>query len=455
MLDFSILVVDDDENHRNGMMTLLEEEGFKVDSAQNGREGTEKLEQNIYDLILTDYKMNEMDGMKFLKHINSHYPSLRVIMITGFGTIEHAVEAMQHGAINYITKPIKPQELLKLIRGLMHDGDDEASREETERQLQKYYHFHKIVGQTKVMQNVYRKIKEVAPTDISVLIIGESGTGKELVANAIHEMSPRKSGPFVAVNTGAIPRELIASELFGHLKGAFTGAISDKKGKFEEANDGTLFLDEISTMDHQVQISLLRVLETQVIERVGSNRSIKVNVRTIAATNESPEDLIQKDKFREDLYYRLNVFTIELPPLRERKTDITYLANYYRQMFNLELSKNVTGFDSDVMEALKKYPWPGNVRELRNIVLRSVLASENEKTIKLSSLPKNILKPDLGGTNITFKPGTSLSEVEKTMIIQTLKAVKGNKLKASNILGISRRSLYNKLEEYNIPIEEV
>jgi two-component system response regulator HydG len=305
------------------------------------------------------------------------------------------------------------------------------------------------------MQNVYRKIKEVAPTDISVLIIGESGTGKELVANAIHEMSPRKSGPFVAVNTGAIPRELIASELFGHLKGAFTGAISDKKGKFEEADDGTLFLDEISTMDHQVQISLLRVLETQVIERVGSNRSINVNVRTIAATNESPEDLIQKDKFREDLYYRLNVFTIELPPLRDRKTDITYLANYYRQMFNLELSKNVTGFDSDVMEALKKYPWPGNVRELRNIVLRSVLASENEKPIKLSSLPKNILKPDLGGTNITFKPGTSLSEVEKTMIIQTLKAVKGNKLKASNILGISRRSLYNKLEEYNIPIEEV
>ena len=454
MSDFSILVVDDDENHRGGMLTLLEEEGFKVDSAQNGREGVEKLEQNIYDLILTDYKMNEMDGMNFLKHITSNYPSLKVIMITGFGTIEHAVEAMQQGAINYITKPVKPQELLKTIRNLTQTEMGELSREKTEEQLKKYHHFHKLVGQTKAMQQVYRKIKEVAPTDISVLIVGESGTGKELVANAIHDLSPRKNGPFVAVNTGAIPRELIASELFGHLKGAFTGAISDKKGKFEEADGGTLFLDEISTMGQQVQISLLRVLETQVIERVGSNRSIKVNVRTIAATNESPDDLIQKDKFREDLYYRLNVFTIELPPLRERKTDITYLANYYRQMFNLELSKNVSGFDPEVMEALKNYHWPGNVRELRNIILRAVLSAENEKSIKLSSIPKNVIKPDMGGTNITFKPGTSLSEVEKTMIIQTLKAVKGNKLKASNILGISRRSLYNKLEEYEIPVEE-
>ena len=455
MIDFSILIVDDDENHRSGMMTLLEEEGLKVESAQNGREGIEKLDQNIYDLILTDYKMNEMDGMKFLKYVKANFPSVKVIMITGYGTIEHAVEAMQHGAISYIAKPVKPQELLKTIRGFIQTEVEELSREKTDEQLKKYYHFHKLVGQTKVMQQVYRKIKEVAPTDISVLIVGESGTGKELVANAIHELSSRKKGPFVAVNTGAIPRDLIASELFGHLKGAFTGAISDKKGKFEEADGGTLFLDEISTMGQQVQISLLRVLETQVIERVGSNRSIKVNVRTIAATNESPDDLIQKDKFREDLYYRLNVFTIELPPLRERKPDITYLANYYRQMFNLELSKNVSGFDSDAMDALKKYPWPGNVRELRNIILRSVLSAEKEKSIKLSSLPKNIIKPAMGGTNITFKPGTSLSEVEKTMIIQTLKAVRGNKLKASNILGISRRSLYNKLEEYGIPVEEI
>lgn len=455
MSEFSILIVDDDKNHRGGMMTLLEEEGFKVDSAQNGREGIEKLERNIYDLILTDYKMNEMDGMKFLKHITANYPSLKVIMVTGFGSIEHAVEAMQHGAINYITKPVKPQKLIETIHSVLQDEDGEWSQEKTEEQLKKYYHFHKMLGQTQAMQQVYRKIKEVAPTDISVLIIGESGTGKELVANAIHDLSPRRKGPFVAVNTGAIPRELIASELFGHLKGAFTGAISDKKGKFEEADGGTLFLDEISTMDQRVQISLLRVLETQVVERVGSNRSIKVNVRTIAATNENPDDLIHKDRFREDLYYRLNVFTIELPPLRERIADIGYLTDYYRQMFNLELSKNVTGFDSNVIEALKKYHWPGNVRELRNIVLRTVLSAENDKPIRLGYLPKNIVKPGMGGADITFKPGTSLSEVEKTMIIQTLKAVNGNKLKAAKVLGISRRSLYNKLEEYQIPVDEI
>jgi len=455
MRNLSILVVDDDENNRSGMMTLLEEHDFKVDGARNGLEGISKLEQNVYDLILTDYKMDKMDGMKLLEHIKLNYPSLKVIMITGYGSIEHAVEAMQHGAIDYIAKPPNPPKLIQKIRDLFQHRNEIIPQEEIEQQLKKHHHFHKMVGQSKEMQQVYKKINEVAPTDISVLIIGESGTGKELVANAIHDLSPRGKGPFVAVNTGAIPRELIASELFGHLKGAFTGAISDKKGKFEEADVGTLFLDEISTMDQRVQISLLRVLETQIVERVGSNRSIKVNVRTIAATNENPDDLVNKERLREDLYYRLNVFAIELPPLRQRTVDIQYLANYYRNMFNLELSKRMTGFEPEAMEALKKYNWPGNVRELRNIVLRAVLTAENDHPIRLSHLPKNIIKPGMGNINITFKPGTPLSEVEKTMIIQTLKAVNGNKLKAANILGISRRSLYNKLEEYNIPTEEI
>lgn len=437
------------------MMTFLEEHGFKVDGARNGLEAVSKLEMSIYDLILTDYKMDKMDGMKLLEHIRIDYPSLKVIMMTGYGSIEHAVEAMQHGAIDYFPKPPNLPKLIQKIKDLFEYEDETISHEEIEQQLDKHHHFHKMVGQSKEMQQVYKKINEVAHTDISVLIIGESGTGKELVANAIHDLSPRKEGPFVAVNTGAIPRELIASELFGHLKGAFTGAISDKKGKFEEADMGTLFLDEISTMDQRVQISLLRVLETQIIERVGSNRSIKVNVRTIAATNENPDKLVNKERLREDLYYRLNVFTIELPPLRERQPDIAYLANYYRHMFNMELSKRMTGFEPNAMEALKKYHWPGNVRELRNIVLRAVLTAENDNPIRLSHLPKNIIKPGMGDVNITFKPGTPLSEVEKTMIIQTLKAVNGNKLKAANILGISRRSLYNKLEEYNIPDDEI
>ncbi|MFQ5583931.1 MAG: sigma-54-dependent transcriptional regulator, partial [Calditrichia bacterium] len=430
MNDYRILVVDDDENLRTGMMTILEEEGFRVDGARNGREGIERLDHAVYDLILTDYKMNEIDGMRLLKHLKTNFPALKVIMITGYGSIEHAVEAMQHGAINYLPKPVAPQKLLEVVQNILKAEPPEATPEEKEQQLKKYHHFHKLVGQSKVMQQVYRKIKEVAVTDIPVLVVGESGTGKELVANAVHDMSPRSQGPFVAVNTGAIPRELIASELFGHLKGAFTGAISDKKGKFEEANHGTLFLDEISTMDSRVQISLLRVLETQVFERVGSNRSIKVDVRIIAATNEKPEDLIEKKQFREDLFYRLNVFAIELPPLRERVADIPYLANYYRQMFNLELKKQISGFTDEALEALKKYQWAGNVRELRNIVLRAVLTAPANGEIKVSHLPRGIVKPGIAQVNITFKPGTPLSEVEKTMIIQTLKAVKGNKLKA-------------------------
>ncbi len=300
------------------------------------------------------------------------------------------------------------------------------------------------------MQAVYRKIKEVAATDVPVLIIGESGTGKELVAAAIHEMSNRKIGPFVAVNTGAIARDLVASELFGHLKGAFTGAIGDKKGRFEEANNGTLFLDEIGTMSMAVQISLLRVLETHVIERVGSGRPISVDVRIIAASNEALENLIEKNLFRQDLYYRLNVFSISVPPLRERKPDIIYLVNYYREMFNKELNKDVRSFTPEAIQALKAYDWPGNVRELRNVMLRTILSSGAAQTIDLKNLPSVVLKPGLKGRQISFRPGTSLLEVEKTMILQTLKAVNGNKVKAANILGISRRSLYNKLEEYQI-----
>lgn len=448
MENYRILIVDDDENLRIGMATILEDEGFEVHEAANGREGIEKLEQEVYDLIITDYKMNEMDGMRMLKQLKNDYPSLKVIMVTGFGSIEHAVEAMKLGAINYMTKPVKPKQLVQLVKNVLQVDEEELTPQQKQNRLKKFSHFHQLVGQSKPMQQVYRKIKEVVPTDIPVLIAGESGTGKEMVAQAIHELSKRKNGPFIAVNTGAIPRELIASELFGHLKGAFTGAIADKKGKFEEATLGTLFLDEIGTMGMEVQISLLRVLENQVIERVGSNRSIKVDVRIIAATNDNLEKLIEENKFREDLFYRLNVFAIELPPLRERLADIPYLSNYYREMFNLELGKKVTEISSPALDALKQYHWPGNVRELRNVILRAVLTANDRIDVK--HLPNNIIKPGLAQVNITFKPGIALSEVEKTMIIQTLKAVKGNKLKAASILGISRRSLYNKLEEYDI-----
>jgi two-component system response regulator HydG/two-component system response regulator AtoC len=453
MENYRILIVDDDENLRIGIATILEDEGFEVHEAENGREGLEKLDQEVYDLIITDYKMNEMDGMRMLKQIKNEYPSIKVIMVTGFGSIEHAVEAIKLGAINYLTKPIKPKQLVQLVKNVLQVDEEDLTPQQKRDRLKKFYHFHQLVGQSKPMQQVYRKIKEVVPTDIPVLIIGESGTGKEMVAQAIHELSRRKNASFIAVNTGAIPKELVASELFGHLKGAFTGAIADKKGKFEEATEGTLFLDEIGTMSPEVQISLLRVLENQIIERVGSNRSIKVDVRILTATNDNLEKLIEENKFREDLYYRLNVFTIEIPPLRERQVDIPYLAKYYREMFNLELGKKVAEITAPAMDSLKSYHWPGNVRELRNIILRGVLTAKDR--IDVRHLPSNIIKPGLAQVNITFKPGIALSEVEKTMIIQTLKAVRGNKLKAATILGISRRSLYNKLEEYNIQDAEV
>ncbi len=448
-----ILIVDDDENHRIGMMTLLEEEGFEVAGAGNGREGIAVLEQEAFDLVITDYRMNEMDGMKFLKHLQANFPALKVIMVTGYGSIEHAVEAMQEGAINYITKPVKPQKLIEAIKHVFESEEEEAG--DISDRLRSFYHFHQLVGRSKPMQQVYARIQEVAETDVPVMILGESGTGKELVARAIHDLSQRKDGPFVAVNTGAIPGELIASELFGHLKGAFTGAIADKKGKFEEAHRGTLFLDEIGTMSLPVQISLLRVLETQVIERVGSNRPIQVDVRIITATNENIQQMIAEGKFREDLYYRLNVFTIELPPLRERKMDIPYLAHYYREMFNLQLKRRIRDIDPEAIKVLQQYHWPGNVREFRNVMLRSVLAAGKATVLKPSHIPPEVRKPALGKGAIVFQPGTSLAEVERKMIIETLKAVGGNKLRAASVLGISRRSLYNKLEEYGIDPERL
>lgn len=442
-----ILIIDDDENLRDGLLNLLGLEGYDVKGAEDGKIALEMLEDQIFDLVITDYKMQDIDGMRFLKTISKRYPTLKVIMITGYGSIEHAVEAMQAGALNYISKPVHPQKLIKIVEDILtrtHKDDEHL----TNKQISQLRHFQNMVGLSKPIQEVYRKIQEVAPTDIPVLIHGESGTGKELVAQAIHALSSRKDGPFIAVNTGGIPKDLIASELFGHLKGAFTGAISDKKGKFEEAHNGTLFLDEISTMSIPVQISLLRVLETNVIERVGSTKPIKVNVRIICASNENLPEQIKQQKFREDLYYRLNVFNLELPPLRKRAQDLKYLVNYFRNLFNLELNKNIEDITPDALQILKSYSWPGNIRELRNVLLRAILSAE--KLIESKHLPSELTNNKIGSEIISIRAGTSLPEVEKKMIIETLNAVSGNKLKAAEILGITRRSLYNKLEDYQI-----
>jgi transcriptional regulator with PAS, ATPase and Fis domain len=309
-------------------------------------------------------------------------------------------------------------------------------------------HFDEIVGKGKLIKLVLKKIREIADIDVPVLVTGESGTGKELVARAIHQSSKRSDKPFIAVNTGAIAKDLIISELFGHEKGSFTGAVDQKKGKFEEANGGTLFLDEISTMNESVQIALLRVLENHTIDRVGGKREIPVDVRIVAATNENLEDCISAGTFREDLYYRLNVYLIELPPLRDRIEDIALLSEHFIQNFNQEYGRQIKSIAPEAMVLLKNYGWRGNVRELRNVILRAMISAKNE--IKKSDLPLNTIKGTMPGEEIRFHAGTSLPEIEKESIIKTMQKVNGNKAKAAELLGISRRSLYNKIAEYGI-----
>jgi DNA-binding NtrC family response regulator len=448
-----ILVIDDDQAHREGMVLLLEDEDYLVDEADGAEPAMTLINQNHYHLIITDYKMQSIDGMELLKMINDFDPLLKVIMVTGYSSIEHAVQAIHLGALDYIPKPVDPGKLKKVVsRAISAPSLDHEPFKKAEKVPKKYIHFDEIIGKSRAIKNVVKKISQVANIDVPVLVYGESGTGKELVARAIHSASNRKENPFVAVNTGAIPKELIISELFGHEKGAFTGAVLSKKGKFEEADNGTLFLDEISTMSEQVQIALLRVLENQQIERVGSNRTIPVNVRVVAATNENLDSLIAEGRFREDLFYRLNVYYIELPPLRERKEDILLIGDYFIDRFNSEFGKNISGIDDEAAAMLDRYLWLGNVRELRNIILRAMISAKD--SIRKKDLPESLVKGIPKGEEIRIQAGTPLPDIERVSIIKTLRMAKGNKLKAAEMLGISRRSLYNKLEDYEIKDEE-
>ncbi len=443
-----LLVIDDDQNHREGLVLLLQTYKYEVDQADGAKAAMELVYKNYYDLVITDFKMQDVDGMELLKMINDFDPLLKVIMVTGFSSIEHAVEAIHLGAIDYIAKPVDQTKLKQVIERLLELPAMEKNMAVPER----FVHFGEIIGKSRPIKNVVKKINEITNIDVPVLIFGESGTGKELVAHAIHSASTRSNAPFIAVNTGAIPKDLISSELFGHVKGAFTGAVDNKKGKFEEADGGTLFLDEISSMSEQVQIALLRVLENHKIDRVGGAREIPINVRIVAATNENMEDMIASGKFREDLYYRLNVYNIELPPLRDRTDDIPLINNYFLEKFNKEYNKKIVAVDDEASAILQKYSWPGNIRELRNILLRSMISAK--EIIHKKDLPEMIRKGMLPGQEIRFPAGTPLPEIERKSIVKTLSLAKGNKLRAAEMLGISRRSLYNKLEDYDIKDEE-
>jgi DNA-binding NtrC family response regulator len=449
MLKPNVLVIDDDDAHRTAMVVMLEDEDYEVGEAASAEEALQFLNKKNYDLIITDFKMQKIDGMELLKIITDRNPLQRVIMVTGYGSIEHAVEAIHTGALDYIPKPVDPKKLKNAIKKALESApskDKKISR--PEKKLSSAIHFDEIIGKGRQIKLVLKKIREIADIDVPVLITGESGTGKELVARAIHQASKRSDKPFIAVNTGAIAKDLIISELFGHEKGSFTGAVDQKKGKFEEANGGTLFLDEISTMNESVQIALLRVLENHTIDRVGGKREIPVNVRIVAATNENLEDCITDGTFREDLYYRLNVYLIQLPPLRDRIEDIPLLSDHFINNFNQEYNRQIKSISNEAMTLLKNYGWRGNVRELRNVILRAMISAKDE--IKKSDLSIGIVRGTMPGEEIRFHAGTSLPEIEKESIIKTMKKVNGNKAKAAELLGISRRSLYNKIAEYGI-----
>jgi len=401
-------------------------------------------------VVVADLVMPKLDGLGLLKAIQEELPFATVIILTGHGTIETAVDAMKHGAYDYATKPVDVPRLRILIQRALEKG--EAVREVTllRRRLKKVWGFGKLVGKSKAMQEVYRLIDLAAPTSAPVLISGESGTGKELVAHILHELSPRGQRAFVAVNCSAIPESLLESEIFGHERGAFTGAMERRVGCFELANEGTIFLDEIAEMSTATQAKFLRILEDSTVRRLGGKQEIKIDVRVLAATNKDPSKAIKDGALREDLYYRLNVFTLPLPALRERGEDIPLLIQAFVEELNVKYEKRIKSVDEAALQALLRHPWPGNVRELRNTIERAMIVCETD-LIASRHLPPSITSEikDDGPDSITVPLGISLEEAERDLIRRTLASVNNNKTKAAEILGISLKTLHNKLHRYS------
>jgi DNA-binding NtrC family response regulator len=437
-----ILVVDDEATLREMLKKGLSQMGdFSVEVAKNGLEAIEKIEKDIFDLVLTDMKMPEMDGMELLRIIKGARPEVMVILMTAHGSIETAVEAMKMGANDYITKPIDFEELLLHISKVQKESLLMRENRLLRMEVRKKFEFDNIIGKSKKMQEVFSLIEKVAPSSSTVIIYGGSGTGKELVAKAIHYHSPRGDKPFIPFNCGAIPETLIESELFGHTKGAFTGAIQAKRGLFEEANGGTIFLDEISTLLPSVQVKLLRVLQERELMRVGSPERIKIDVRVIAATNENLEVNMKNGKFREDLFYRLHVFPIFLPDLKDRKEDIPLLAYHFLDHYNKETRKQIKGISKEAMALLLEYPWPGNVRELENSIERAVIMADQEY-LTLNDLPKNLREGISDVVRKGVRERKSLEDIKTQYIAEILKETDGNKKVAAEILKVNPRTLY-------------
>ena len=445
-----ILIVDDDRNHAEGSRDVLEMVGFRCDVATSGAEGISMLSRRQYDLVLTDLVMDDVDGMEIIRQAQQINPFVAVVVFTGHATIETAVEALKRGAVDYLVKPLNIEGLrVRVERALEHQELVRVNRELEER-LDKRFGFEKIIGNSEPMRKVIELCKQIAETDVSVLITGENGTGKELIAQALHENSLRKGRPLVPLNCAALSPQLVESELFGHEKGAFTGANFQKKGRFEFSDRGTLFLDEVGDIPMETQVKLLRVLEDGEITRVGSNKPIKVDVRLISATNREIETLIEDGKFREDLYYRLKVVTVHLPPLRERRQDIPLLLNHFIGQFSRAYKKPVREIEREAVNILSSYGWPGNVRELKHVVENMVVVSGGP-VLTVENLPESIHQGQHKlPTEVQSLVGVPLKEVEKILIEQTLEQVGGNRQEAARMLGIGERTMYRKLKEYGL-----
>lgn len=450
-MNFSILVVDDEKNIREGLGGSLELDGYNVVLAADGREALDILHKKVIDLVITDLRMPRLSGEELLKHVSSSWPTLPVIVLTGHGTIENAVNAMRDGAFDFLTKPINLDRLGMLVERALSNRQLILRQRELEEELKRLsdkQKYNRLIGKSTQMRRIMEVLEQVAPTKASVLITGDSGVGKELVADALHHLSTRANEPFIKVHCAALSETLLESELFGHEKGAFTGALSTRKGRFELADKGTIFLDEIGEINPSVQIKILRVLQEKEFERVGGEKTVHTDVRIVAATNKDLPAEIEKGNFREDLYYRLNVINVNVPPLRERKDDIPLLVTSFLKEFSEENNKQIEGFDSKAMNALYNHNWPGNIRELRNCIENCVVMSR-EKVIHLVDLPPSIADRENSG-NIMLESDITLAEAEKQIILSTLDRHNNNKSKTSEVLGIGRKTLHRKLNEYEI-----
>jgi DNA-binding NtrC family response regulator len=444
----TILVVDDERNTREGLQRALQDR-YDVLLAEDSQKATQTLESTPIDVMLTDLRMPGVDGMGLLRRAMSLTNPPVCIMMTAYGSIENAVQAMQAGAYHYLTKPVNLDELELVIQRALNSRRIESENINLREQIERKFGLENIIGESPAMRQVFETVQQVAPSRVTVLIAGETGTGKELIAKAIHNLSPRKNGAFIAVHAAALPSTLLESELFGHEKGAFTGAVERRIGRFELADGGTLFLDEIGELEPAMQVKLLRVLEERAFERVGGSKTLHVDVRLVAATNRNLKKLVSEGKFRDDLFYRLSVVTVDLPPLRDRRDDIPLLVKAFLDEFGRENNKQVRELTTDALNILRAYDWPGNVRELRNAIEQMVVLARAER-LTVRDVPAAIRAgADLSKINVV-RAGMTVVDAERQLIAQALTEADGNRTKAAQKLGISRRTLHRKLKKYGL-----